>query len=284
MPRLSTEPINASDIRDFCESESDFSFELQTLALLNELGVSCEHGGVYEDPITQKARQYDIRGLLQVNQINRVRLAIECKNIRPNFPLVVFTVPRSKEESYHEFISTSEPQKDKLCLPSAHFSRNGVSIRQKMSASMYPSFEPVGKSCSQVGRDQQSTTLKGSDSDAYDKWWQAIQSAHDLVDMAENDWKLGRQRISNTLILPTLVVPNGRLWVVHHKSDGSIEGVPVLTDRASLYVDKFVPSSNKFSGIGTWISHIEIVTHAGLTELVSSFGGASQRISPFVGY
>ena len=282
MSKLREDPIDVEDIREYCESESDFSFELETLALLNRLGVSCEHGGVYEDPVTQKARQFDIRGLLQIGQINRVRLAIECKNIRPNFPLVVFTVPRRDEESYHEFISTHEPRGDKLYVPGIP-ARNGESIRQKTSASIYVISEPVGKSCSQIGRCLNGV-LRGSDSDAYDKWWQAIQSAHDLVDVAEDDWELSRQRMSNTLILPILVVPNNRLWAVHHKSDGTIEQAPTHEDRVSLYVDKFISSSNRLSGIGTWISHIEIVTHEGLADLISSFTEATPRLCPFAGH
>jgi hypothetical protein len=76
---------------------------------IDESDIKCEHGGVYEDPVTEKARQFDIRGLLELGQINRVRLAVECKNIRENFPLVVLTVPRSVDESYHEFISSHAP-------------------------------------------------------------------------------------------------------------------------------------------------------------------------------
>lgn len=282
MSKLREDPIDVQDIREYCESESDFSFELETLALLNRLGVSCEHGGVYEDPVTQKARQFDIRGLLQLDQINRLRLAIECKNLRQNFPLVAFTVPRRSEESYHEFISTCEPRSDNLYVPGIP-TRNGESIRQKTRASIYGISEPVGKSCCQVGRCLNGA-LRGSDSDAYDKWWQAIQSAHDLVDVAEDDWELSRQRMSNTLILPILVVPDNRLWAVHHKADGEIEQEPTRENRVSLYVDKFIPSSNRLSGIGTWISHIEIVTHEGLVDLISSFTGATPRLCPFAGH
>lgn len=282
MRRLSGDPINASDISEYCKCESDFAFELQTLALLNKIGVNCEHGGVYEDPVTQKARQFDIRGLLRVNQINRVRIAVECKNVRPNFPLVVFTVPRSDEESYHEFISSCERPRGELFIPNIYAS-NAKCIRQEMDASIYRSTEPVGKSCCQVGRDQNGA-FRSSDSEAYDKWWQAIQSAHDLVDIAGNDWELSRQKMSNTLILPVLVVPNGRLWAVHYRNDGTVVGAPAPENRASLYVDKFVPSSNRLSGVGASISHIEVVTCDGLKDLLGKFSGKPEGVDPFAGY
>ena len=129
------------------------------MALLQSLGVKCEHGGVYEDPVTEKARQFDIRGLLEIGKINRVRLAVECKNIRANFPLAVLTVPRSTEESYHEFISSHAPIQQEFTVPGVGVHKmvgigedKGDRIRQRGAASIYPVSGPVGKSCCQVGK------------------------------------------------------------------------------------------------------------------------------------
>ncbi|CAK6687184.1 hypothetical protein [Synechococcus sp. CBW1107] len=267
MAKLIGDSINASDISQYCESESDFAFELQTLALLNELGASCEHGGMYEDPVTQKARQFDIRGLFEISPTRRVRLAVECKNVRPNYPLVVLTVPRRDEESYHEFIHTWAPR-DTLSIPGLP-ERNGETIRLNGPGSAYPCSEPVGKSCCQVGRDT-TGAFRQSDSEAYDKWSQAIQSAHELVDIAQEDWKLSHEKDAGTLVLAVLVVPDQRLWTVHYDNDGATIGEPSLEERASLYVNKFVPSSNRHPFIGLWLSHIEVVTHIGLRELVDN--------------
>jgi hypothetical protein len=290
MAKWRNESIGQSDIAEFCFSESDFAFELQTMALLRSLGVKCEHGGVYEDPVTEKARQFDIRGLLELGQINRVRLAVECKNIRSNFPFAVLTVPRSSDESYHEFISSHAPIQQEFNMPGigAHKIEGvgedkGKRIRQRAAASIYPVSEPVGKSCCQVGRDNNGG-IRASDAEAYDKWWQAIQSSHDLVASAEDDWQLSRQRMSNTLVLPVIAVPDERLWIAKYNQDGAMTGSPTRANRASLYVNKFIPSSDRFSGIGLWISHIEVLTHAGLKGLVESLVDPSGGINPFSGY
>lgn len=290
MAKWRNESIRESDISEFCANESDFAFELQTMALLQSLGVKCEHGGVYEDPVTEKARQFDIRGLLELNQINRVRLAVECKNIRENFPLVVLTVPRSVNESYHEFISSHAPIQQEFSLPGIGVRRmagigedKGERVRQKAAASIYPVSEPVGKSCCQVGRDSNGG-IRGSDAEAYDKWWQAIQSSHDLVASAEDDWKLSRQRVSNTLVLPVISIPDDRLWIVKYSQDGTMSGSPAKADRASLYVNKFIPSSDRLSGVGVWVSHIEVLTQTGLKELVNSLTDRSNKINPFLGH
>ena len=288
MAKWSNQLIDESDITEFCLSESDFAFELQTMALLQSLGVKCEHGGVYEDPVTEKARQFDIRGLLEINQINRLRLAVECKNIRANFPLAVLTVPRSSDESYHEFISSHAPsQQDVAGIGVRKMVEigedKGDRVRQRAALSIYPVSEPVGKSCCQVGRDSRSG-IRASDAEAYDKWWQAIQSSHDLVASAEDDWMLSRQGASNTLVLPVIAVPDERLWVVKYSQDGAMNGSPAKADRASLYVNKFIPSSDRLSGIGMWVSHIEVLTQTGLKELVNSFADSSSEINPFLGY
>lgn len=193
MGKWSNQSIDESDISEYCFGESDFAFELQTIALLRSLGVRCGHGGVYEDPVTEKARQFDIRGLLELGQVNRVRLAVECKNIRSNFPLAVLTVPGSSDESYCEFISSHAPIQQEFNVPGIGVRKmvgvgedKGDRIRQRAAASIYPVSEPVGKSCCQVGRDSNGG-IRASDAEAYDKWWQAIQSSHDLVASAEDD-------------------------------------------------------------------------------------------------
>jgi hypothetical protein len=106
------------------------------------------------------ARQFDIRGLLELGQINRVRLAVECKNIRENFPLVVLTVQRSVNESYHEFISSHAPIQQEFSVPGVEVRKKagigedkGERVRQRAPASIYPISAPIGKSCCQVGRD-----------------------------------------------------------------------------------------------------------------------------------
>ena len=63
-----------------------------------------------------------------------------------------------------------------------------------------------------------------------------------------------------------------------------MNGSPTKADRASLYVNKFIPSSNRLSGIGMWVSHIEVLTQTGLKELVNSLTNRSNKINPFLGH
>lgn len=101
MAKLQEIQIGAADMLEYLSGYSDFSFELQTLRLARGRGLDCEHGGLYEDPITKKMREFDIRAIAREG-VYSVRLAIECKNIRENFPLLVSCVPRHGSESFHD--------------------------------------------------------------------------------------------------------------------------------------------------------------------------------------
>jgi hypothetical protein len=59
--RLKSDPIGVAELTKYLETESDFDFELRVLHSLQDIGVNCEHGGHYEDPVTKKSREFDIR-------------------------------------------------------------------------------------------------------------------------------------------------------------------------------------------------------------------------------
>jgi hypothetical protein len=63
-----------------------------------------------------------------------------------------------------------------------------------------------------------------------------------------------------------------------------MSGSPAKADRASLYVNKFIPSSDRLSGIGVWVSHIEVLTQTGLREMVNSLADLSSEMNPFMGH
>jgi hypothetical protein len=54
MSKLLTDPISQSDIEEYLKDYSDFSFELNVLNELQNLGLMCQHGGTYNDPLTGK--------------------------------------------------------------------------------------------------------------------------------------------------------------------------------------------------------------------------------------
>jgi hypothetical protein len=63
MAKLKTDEILPEDLVEYLNSYSDFSFELAVLKMLRTSDIDCEHGGYYEDPITKKSREFDIRAI-----------------------------------------------------------------------------------------------------------------------------------------------------------------------------------------------------------------------------
>ena len=65
MAKLKSDSMTRADLIEYLNGHSDFSFEIETLNALVELGFTCDHAGTYEDPATQKPREYDIRATLR---------------------------------------------------------------------------------------------------------------------------------------------------------------------------------------------------------------------------
>jgi hypothetical protein len=87
VPKLNTKPIEAADLSEYLKSDDDFQFELEIFRSCLKGGASSvEHGGTYQNPVTKKDRQFDIRMAVQKEQC-LLKLAIECKNLKTNFPL-----------------------------------------------------------------------------------------------------------------------------------------------------------------------------------------------------
>lgn len=269
MPKLKSDPIQKNDIVEYLDSCSDFSFELSVLKMLRENDIRCEHGGLYEDPVTGKSREFDIRAIKTISNY-RIRLAIECKNIRENFPVLVSCMPRHEEESYHQIAMVGEPKSSgPLSLPPINQSRaKGISLRNEYS--IYKINEPVGKSTAQVGRGMDGAIF-ANDGELYDKWSQSLSSSADLVSRTYWD---GHEKDDEdfyfSAVFPIIVIPNGRLWVVNYDDDGNRIQEPCISNHCSSFVDKDYEMGTKISGTRMWISHIEIMTFDGLYSFVDS--------------
>jgi hypothetical protein len=117
--KLNKEDITANNISDYLKQNASFSFEMKVMKTLSELGYKSEHGGMYKDPITEKPRQFDIRSVRQYKFndelgdfcIREVKLSVECKCLRKNYPLVVHCTKRKQEDAYHNLVYKS-PEKD----------------------------------------------------------------------------------------------------------------------------------------------------------------------------
>lgn len=221
--RHANNPIGVPDLSEYLKHEDDFAFELDILRRCTQGPFNVEHGGAYRDPVTGKDRQFDIR-LRFAKQRSIVRLAVECKNLKMHYPLLVSRVPRRPEESFHDVIFSSRT-----------FSRR-VS-RAVGSGIAFPEKKLVGKSTAQVGRNK-SGDLVSDDAEVYEKWSQAIGSAFDLVSQAGHDWAVVHQNSAATVVFPVLVVPNKTLWTVDYAEDGEQIMAPRLIDHCELYLGK----------------------------------------------
>jgi hypothetical protein len=164
MAKLRDDPITAKDMEEFVGSDSDFAFEMQVLAQLRALGFECSHSGTYRDPVTDKIRQFDIRAVKHQGNFT-LALAVECKNLRPNNPLLLSAVPRTEPESFHDLL---------VWRPQFLFMQESVRpVTGHDSA--YKPVEMVGKKTDQVGRDA-SGALVSSDEATFEKLNQAVNS------------------------------------------------------------------------------------------------------------
>lgn len=280
---LRDDPITQSDMIDFLNGHSDFSFEIQVLKILNQNGFSCEHGGSYIDRVTKKAREFDIRATKIFHHHLFLRLAIECKNLRTNFPLLVSCVPRPVDESFHEIVMSVDP--DKMSLEKEpnppfhmrHMLARSKTVRLSGERSLYKTGDPVGKSCTQVGRTNKNEISQG-DSEVYEKWSQALSSADDLTYLACTD---GIERTGNfaySLVFPLLVVPNGCLWTTLYDLEGNRIKDPERVDRCSYFVHLTYPHAS-INHDELTISHLEFVTVDGLTAFVDEVSGDDAKLS-----
>ncbi len=180
MAKLKTDPITAADMVEFLDYSSDFGFELQVLNALVSLGFQCDHGGTYTDPVTERPRQYDIRAT-KIFHNCFIRMALECKNLRDNCPLLISCLPRSPEANYNDIYASARddgpsffPRKTTATF-SHPIGAVAKAVRLRGDSSLYQLSTPVGKSSAQVGRDMNGN-ITSNDSDVYEKWAQAIAS------------------------------------------------------------------------------------------------------------
>jgi len=63
------------------------------------------HGWTYLDPVEEKPRQFDLRCVLKhFNSERYMQMAVECKNLAPEAPLIISGTRRTYEESFHDFV------------------------------------------------------------------------------------------------------------------------------------------------------------------------------------
>jgi hypothetical protein len=267
MRKLRPDSVGVTDLEEYLREFSDFAFELRVLKMLRDLKVECEHGGLYEDPVTKKSREFDIRAIRTVGN-DSLRMPIECKNVRENFPLLISCVPRHSDESYHSVAVVREPT-GHMYRPAVFESRAQV-VRLEGDQSVYKPGEPVGKSIAQVGR-RNDGSLIANDSEFHKKWGQCLASAHDLLDQMyyEGDDD-DSDEVHLGSVIPFVVVPDDMLWIAVYDDTGNLVRRPERATRCSCFVGKHYYMGSNISGAGFVVSHIEVVTISGLQSFVSN--------------
>ncbi len=264
MAKLKDDPITAQDLADFVNHDSDFAFEMRVLKQLRELGFECSHSGTYRDPVTEKIRQYDIRAVKHQDQ-STLALAVECKNFRPNNPILLSAVPRTTPGAFDDLVVYNPEKIWELSV--RHVTGND---------SAYKPGGMVAKKTDQVGRDN-SNVLVSNDEAAFDKLNQAVNSCKDLI--AQPRFTGSSRQVK--AIVPLLVVPTDLLWQVDYTSDGNLQTPPHAVSRSVLYLDH-AWSVNSISGhtILYRLSHIEFATLGALPEIVSGYLGTDGFFPP----
>lgn len=280
MAKLKKDPVTKTDIHDFLSTSSDFAFELKVLKLLKSLGFSCQHSGSYLDDNSNKIREFDIRASKTIEP-RSIRLAVECKNLQPYFPLHICCVPREEIESSNYLIIAVDPDRFSVFkgnplgpIHDYHYKTHKL----LNDNSLYPINDPVGKSSDQVGRSDHDSSFISNDRGVYEKWAQALSSADDLVGNAVKAGINSDSGIDVSLILPILVIPDGMLWTTYFNENGEMTSEPSQVNRCSYFVDRNYDlgklSSNEFKA-----SHLEIVTLSGLNDLVDELFGNMDKIN-----
>jgi hypothetical protein len=256
-PRVT--PITGEDLRAYIDSQDDFAFEREVFHRANGMGLEAVHAGLYEDPVTNKPRQFDIRASKTVNDL-QVRVTIECKGLSPTYPLLVSCVPRAAPESAHDVLFRSD-----VASAGGRFTR----VSNIARSAAYPAGERVGKAMRQVKRDSRGE-LTGGD-EVFDKWMQALASAAELVELSARDLAAPRGAVNHVAVLPILVVSDATLWVADHGSNGKLAGQPSQVTEVTFYLGRKYPMARE--GTVFTISHLHIYTRSHIHTMFEHLTG-----------
>ena len=273
MTKLSDAPILSQDLLEYLKSQDDFDLELFVARTAKGCGFQVTHGGSYEDPITGKARQYDVRASYG-GRSRSIELAIECKALQRSYPLLVSRIPRTLDESFHELIHARYPPAS--ALPGAESSDT---VRLVGPRSIYWQGGYVGKSTAQVGRNEKGE-IKSADREVYDKWSQALSSASDLISRAA--WAHQERGVHSflTVILPFLVVSDDTLWVADYSEEGVLQADPYQVEETTIFVDH---RDGPHMGPAFCMTHLHVCTRSHVKPMLTDLAkrsGSWTRIYP----
>jgi hypothetical protein len=264
MAKLKSGAIEKAAIQQYLKENDDFGFEMHCLRELRKRPLKVNHGGSYSDPITDKTRQFDFRVALGSDE-RRVALAVECKNLKTNFPLLVSRIPRMRHESFHELLIPNTEQEHFEGLASKAMFNPSETLRVEPPQGIYVPGSMVGKSTVQIGRSPKDELL-GDDSEVYERWAQSVASAYGLISDAAHSMDDSDGQKVACFILPVVVVPDGTLWVIDYSVNGEVLREPTTVEETEFYLGHSPWSRGQM--FEYTISHLHFLTLTGLSALI----------------
>lgn len=280
--------ITPSQMAEYLDKKSDFSLEMRVFSFLKTRCRDIAHGGTYKDPVTKKPRQFDLRCVFERGKSRYVRMAIECKNISRDFPLVIQRVRRQSSECFHH-VAVTHP----WAAGFNHYAQWYPIYSCPFKELFYPLHEYVGKSMQRIGLNKKGD-LHSSHEEIYKKWEQAIASSHDLLADSFSDELLHQDNNTMSAILPAVVVPDNTLFAVDYDKNGERKSEPVIKDNIPYYIGKNleikrqdIATTSKVESIHEnvspyRISHIHFLTETGLRNFVPSHSGLDESNFPWL--
>ena len=263
--------ITPDDIKRVIATEDDFGHELRVGRVLRGYFASQTlQGGTYADPLSGKARQFDFRWRYQSGEFG-LSLAIECKNVNPDSPVVISGRKRTQSEAFHELVESRkgghfQTKRGKIFLDVA---AARVIRRIAGNDSVYLPEAFVGKSLLQLKRKEGKYT-RTRDTEIYEKWSQALASGVDLVQAAGRNAALVTHQHVFTLVLPIVVLPDLTLWKIEYDINGKIVKDPQPTNEIEFFVGhKALPPVEPGDSTDQYVfSHLHFVTFTGFAALL----------------
>jgi hypothetical protein len=297
-------PIDAEIIATLAKDD-DFGFEMRVGRVLRgakDKNTVVRHGETYLDYRTGVERHFDFQCTIWKRNA-RLQLAVECKNIYRDSPIVVCGHRRIESESLHDLVFSGVG----FLQVNDRQTANGVVsqvVKVGPVSSLYPTnsetnfvgksvFRPDPPKAPTLSRDptkardsveKEKERLAGlpargftlnRDDKGYDQWNQAVGSAAAMA-LKSLDHNSPFYAGVFTLSLPIVVVPDGTLWEVEFNADGVIETAPRQVTQTTLFRDHRIPRADKK---GTYfyrvvrLSHVHFFTESGLTNWLSDVWG-----------
>jgi hypothetical protein len=263
-------PISGQDLRRYLETDDDFALELEAYRHALGFGFKASHAGLYDDAMTNKRRQYDVRASYELEN-RTIYLTIECKSLHPTNPLLVQRVPRPGNESFHEIMQSKDSIPPSMgtasVLPPGWM---GGGLFKLSGTHLYDSQKQVGKSLKRVKVAENG--FSASDSDIDEKYTQALSSMNEFVQSAAIEMRLRRTQVLSRVFLPILLVSDAALWVADYSASVQLIGDPrPEAEETTFYLGwdyELHNPPNPIQPATFTISHLHIMTRRRLPEFL----------------